>query len=381
MAQDIISAALAAMSTENANENETRFAPTKGLGFNKYDGNTPIKDIIHEIGANFTVRKDPLIRVPSEILYKIQNGESVIIDPKYLIDTHACTVREQDDKTIGVVGKDYGVIQNDCGVQILDLLTNSTVTGTQMSVVSAGMVHEFEPYFQVKMGDGCRLDGDNSDTEFYAFFHNSHDGGSSMQLTFSTIRVVCRNTFMMNCNLAKTQGLVFKHTKYVTERLAAAEVIEKVKALNILKEDYIAKMNAFRLARITDKDIDRYVANLFFGNDLLELAKSYGYDFKQLEALPTSSTDAKENHTVAYSTRMRNIVGSFRDTLESGVGQDTNRGTKKWFFDGVTNYYSNVANYGSDKDLDIERATKRFDALMGGTARKNANEVYAMLAA
>ena len=47
----------------------------------------------------------------------------------------------------------------------------------------------------------------------------------------------------------------------------------------------------------------------------------------------------------------------------------------------MTNYYSNVANYGSDKDLDIERATKRFDALMGGTARKNANEVYAMLAA
>lgn len=369
MAYNFMESVMNAINTPLENENESMFAPTKGLGFHQFDGKTPIEEVLQQIGANFKVRKDSLVRLPQNLLEAVLRGESVNIDPKYLINTHCATVREEDNKTIGVVGAGYGVIQNNAGFDILDLMTNSSVTNTQMSVVSAGLVHDFEPYVQVKMGDGCRLNGDNSDTDFYCFFHNSHDGGSAMRITFSTIRVICENTFMMNC---RADGLTFKHTKYVGKRvdLTDQDTINDIKAkvhnLNLLREDYIERMNSYRLAKVTDHDIDRFIANIFFDDKkMLEEAKLHGYNLSEIE----------------MSTRMSNIVGSFKDTLESGVGQDTNRGTKLWLYNGLTNYLSNTANYGGAKDDAVTKATKRFDALMEGKANNRMVAAYEMLAA
>ena len=358
------------MNAIEGKSNNPMFAPTKGLGFHQFDGNTPINDVLQEIGANFTVRKDHLVRLPEDLFHRFLNGESIKIDLDYLIRTHCATVREEDDKTISLVGNDYGIIQNTAGFELMDLVTNSSVTGVPMSVVSAGMVHDFEPYVQVKMGDGVRLDGDNSETDFYCFFHNSHDGGSAMKLTFSTIRVVCMNTFMANM---RSQGLTYKHTKNVGERMDLSNpeiqqsVIAKVRELHILKDEYINRMNLFRLAKVTDHDIDVYVANLFLDKEeMRNVAKQHDYKWETID-------------TDDISQRMKNLIYSFKDTLESGVGQDTNRGTKKWLFDGTTNFLSNTLNYGSSKDSEYTRATKRFDALMAGKSNERMEKAYALL--
>ena len=190
-----------------------------------------------------------------------------------------------------------------------------------------------------------------------------------MRITFSTIRVVCQNTFMMNC---RADGLTYKHTKYVGKRtdLNDPEIIKtiqaKVRDLHLLREDYIQRMNSYRLAKVTDNDIDRFIANIFFDDKkLMEEAKLHGYNLNEVE----------------MSTRMSNIVGAFKDTLESGVGQDTNRGTKLWLYNGLTNYLSNTANYGSAKDDEVTKATKRFDALMEGKANSRMVNAYELLAA
>ena len=362
--------ALRAINGEN--ENSAMFAPTKGLGFHQFDGNTPIADVLQQIGANFTVRKDSVVRLPQNLMEAAMRGESVVIDPRYVINTHCATVREEDDKTISLVGADYGIIQNTAGFELLDLVTNSSVTGVPMSVVSAGLVHDFEPYVQVKMGDGCRLDGDNSETEFYAFFHNSHDGGSSMKLTFSTVRVICMNTF--NANMG-AQGLTFKHSKHVGERMdlndekTRKQIIAKVNELHLLKKEYINRMNSFRLAKVTDRDIDEYITNLFMDKEeMRRVAKMHNYKWEEI------STDD-------ISQRMKNMIYSFKDTLESGIGQDTNRGTKEWLFNGTTNFLSNTLNYGSSKDSEFTRATKRFDAMMSGKSNERMERAYALLAA
>lgn len=369
---DIMEQALRAINGQNTNENATMFAPTKGLGFHQFDGNTPIADVLQQIGANFTVRKDKLVRLPQDILEAALRGETVNIKPEHIIHTHCATVREEDDKTISVVGNDYGVIQNTQGFEVMDLVTNSSVTGVPMSVVSAGLVHDFEPYVQVKMGDGARLDGDNSDTEFYCFFHNSHDGGSAMKLTFSTIRVICANTFMMNM---RSEGLTFKHSKNVEKRIdlkdpeVQKQIIAKVQELHLMKDSYIARMNSFRLAKVTDSDIDEYITNLFLDTEKMKsVAREHNYKWEEI-------------NTDDISQRMKNMIYSFKDTLESGIGQNTNRGTKKWLFDGTTNYLSNTLNYGSTKDTEFTRATKRFDGLMDGKSNKRMERAYALLAA
>lgn len=346
------------------------YAPTKGLGFHQFDGNTAVKDILHEIGADFEVRKDSLVRIPEDIMSKIVAGEPVTIPANYIIGSHIATVCKDIDKTIGVVGKDYGVIQNNDALEIVDLLCNSTVNGTPLSVVSAGMVHDFEPYLQCKFPTSGLINGDNSETEFYCFVHTSHDGSSSLKFSFTPIRVICQNTFMMN--LTAKNGFIFKHTKNVGQRVDLKDeanikrVQEFMRKLNLFQTDYIEKMNSFALAKVSDKDIQEYVLNLFLDDEKLkEDARLHNYNYDLTET----------------STRTKNIISSFMDTLESGVGQDTNRGTKLWVFNGTTNFLSNTASYGSAKDTESARASKRFDSLMEGTANKRMERAMELLAA
>ena len=360
-------------------ETSAMSAPTLGLGFHQFDGGVSVKEVLHQIGADFSVRKDDLIRVPRELAAKIRLGEPVTIDPKYFIESHSATVCNESDKTIGVVGKDYGIIQNTQGLEILDIVTNSSVDGTSLKIVSAGLVHDFEPYIQTRLGSDARIDGDNSDTEFYAFFHNTHDGSSAMKVTFTAVRVICRNTF--NANLKASSGMMFKHSKNVGIRVdfSRQESIEDIKArveqLNIFKREYIDRMNSYRLAKVTENDINEFVAKLFIDKqEIRDLAAKNGYNYDTL-VIPTKGGDEKEFPTVT-----KNKIKTFRDTLESGDGQDTNRGTKLWLFNAVTNYFSHDSYGNFYKDDLPTRATKRFDAMMKGSAYTKMNAVYDLLA-
>lgn len=361
-------------------------AATLGLGFHQFDGTVCVADVLHQIGADFTVRKDDLIRIPQELAAKIRLGEPVTIDPKYFIDTHAATVCNESDETIGVVGKDYGIIQNKSGLEILDLVTNSSVSGSPLKIVSAGLVHNFEPYIQARLGDDARIGGDNSETEFYAFFHNTHDGSSAMKVTFTAIRVICQNTFNANLKAkneeGKFAGMMFKHSKNVNVRvdLSRQESIDDIQArieqLNIFKQEYIDRMNSYRLAKVTENDINKFVANLFIDKqEIRDLAAKNGYNYDTL-MVPTKGGDEKPLATVT-----KNKIKRFRDILESGDGQDTNRGTKLWLFNATTNYLSHDSYGDFYKDDLLTRATKRFDSMMKGSAYNKMNAVYELLVA
>lgn len=363
------------VSTENSPMN----APTLGLGFHQFDGDVSVKEVLHQIGADFTVRKEPLYRIPYELDAKIRLGEPVTIDPKYFINTHAATVCNDSDETIGVVGKDYGIIQNQSGLEILDLVTNSSVSGSPLKIVSAGLVHNFEPYIQARLGDDARIGGDNSETEFYAFFHNTHDGSSAMKVTFTAIRVICKNTF--NANLKAKTGMMFKHSKNVGIRVdlnrqgSVDDIKARIEQLNLFKKEYIERMNSYRLAKVTEDDINEFVANLFIDDaEIRDLAAKNGYNYDTL-MIPTKGGDTKNFPTVT-----KNKIKTFRDILESGDGQDTNRGTKLWLFNATTNYLSHDSYGNGTTNNDLERATKRFDSMMKGTAYNKMNTVYELLA-
>ena len=358
---------------------KTMNAPTLGLGFHQFDGDVSVKEVLHQIGADFTVRKEPLYRIPYELDAKIRLGEPVTIDPKYFINTHAATVCDESDQTIGVVGKDYGVIQNQSGLEILDLVTNSSVSGSPLKIVSAGLVHNFEPYIQARLGSDARIDGDNSETEFYAFFHNTHDGSSAMKVTFTAIRVICKNTF--NANLKAKTGMMFKHSKNVGIRVdlnrqgSVDDIKARIEQLNLFKKEYIDRMNSYRLAKVTEDDINEFVANLFIDDaEIRDLAAKNGYNYDTL-VIPTKGGDTKNFPTVT-----KNKIKTFRDTLESGDGQDTNRGTKLWLFNATTNYLSHDSYGNGSTDNDLARATKRFDSMMKGSAYNKMNAVYELLA-
>ena len=346
-------------------------APIKGLGFHKFDGKTDVDEVIHQIGADFSVGKQHLVRIPDNVYDMIMNSgsEACVISKSDLIGSHMATYDMDNDKTIGVVGADYGIIQNSEALDILKVITNSEVTGEPMRIVSAGLVHDFEPYVQVSLPSGGRINGDDSPTDFYAFIHTSHDGTSSLKVSFSAIRVVCSNTFMANM---RSIGFSLKHTSKVGQRVDMTQeanikrVREFVAQTNVFRTDYIEKMNVLASKPVTATDINDFAMRMFIPAEFHKDVTAHNYRLDEVETV---------------STRAKNQIEAFRNVLESGAGQNTNRGSRLWLFNGLTNYYSNVARYGSTKDDTKTAATKRFDSLSAGQAMRKANEALAVLVA
>lgn len=353
-----------------ANET-TANAATLGLGFHQFDGSASVKDVIHQIGADFTVREDKLVRLPQDLLAKVLNNEPVIIPANYVIQTHKATVHDGFDDTIGIVGNDYGTIQNTAAFDLLDMMCNASVTDTPLKIVSAGLVNNYDPYIQAELPVNARVNGDVSDTKFYVFAHTSHDGTSALQLRFSPVRVICRNTYM--ANVSSKLGLNFKHSRYAAQRVDLTreanieKVRERVARLNVFTQEYIDQMNSYALAKVTDKDINEYVMSLFINDDKMkDLVREHNYNF-----------DIEE-----ISTRSKNVIDSFRNVLDSDdMGQGFARGTKLWLFNGTTNFLSNFASYGSQKDNEATVATKRFNSMLNGTANKRMEKAFELLAA
>ena len=344
---------------------------TLGLGFHKFDGNTPISEVIKQIGADFEVQNQQLVRLPNEILEKIMLGESVNIDPKYLVHTHKANVTTNDD-FIAVVGESYGIIQNTACFELLDMLTNTKINNDPIQVVSAGLVDTYEPYIQCRLPKIARINNDNSDTEFYIFAHTSHDGSSGLQIRFSPVRVVCQNTFM--ANVSSKLGLTFKHSRNVGNRIDFTKkeninyVQNKLNELNILCDDYINKMNSYALAKLSDKQIVDFVNNLFITDkDLLEQVKKANNNPLVVDDVTT----ATKNKIIAFN----NIIGS------DSLGQDSARGTKLWLFNATTNYLSNSKNYGNSKDDFSTKQTKRFKSMLSGSANKDFERAEQLLLA
>ena len=353
-------------------EQTTSNAATLGLGFHQFDGNVDVKNVMHQIGADFTVREDKLVRLPAHLFDHMVEGQPIIIDPKYIIQTHKATVHDGYDDTIGIVGNDYGTIQNTAAFDLLDLMCNASVTDTPLRIVSAGMVNNYDPYIQAELPVNARVNGDSSDTKFYVFAHTSHDGTSALQLRFSPVRVVCRNTYM--ANVSSKLGLNFKHSRYAAQRVDLTreanieKVRERVARLNLFTQEYLDQMNSYRLAQVTEQQVNEYVINLLVDNsEMRDLIRQYNYKLDGIEELPT---------------RTKNTIETFRNVLDSdSMGQDFARGTKLWLFNGTTNYLSNFASYGAQKDSENVRATKRFNSMLNGSANKKMEKAFELLAA
>ena len=77
--------------------------------------NVNVQEAIKAIEADFNVSKQPLIRVPQEVYDAIKAGtpiDSLNLSTANLISSHAATVRDDKDLTLGIVGKDYSPCQN-----------------------------------------------------------------------------------------------------------------------------------------------------------------------------------------------------------------------------------------------------------------------------
>lgn len=179
-------------------------------GCQNYSTPVPISQAVAECGADYSVRKDTLVRLSDDAIRAIKEGtdytQFLDLKPKDIITSHMATVRDDNDITLGVVGSGYGVVQNAKAFEFIDIITSGRLGGDAPIIETAGVLGVGERmYVTARMPHNIQIGGNNKDVvEDYILFTNTHDGSGAVTVLFTPIRVVCENTLNMALRECKT---------------------------------------------------------------------------------------------------------------------------------------------------------------------------------
>ena len=354
----------------------------------QFDSEVSVHDAFHEAMLDFVVEEQPIIRAPQELINPIINGtfdglydgtinDAVLVKSKTdelvdwamnfsrsigTISTHKATYRTDAGNTLGVVGKDYAIVQNEEALEFINYL--SEVSGSQAKIVSAGALGYGERIFiTVQLGDDVFLDP-NDALKTYVVFTTSHDGSGGVSALITHIRVVCQNTLNAALRDAATNRMTFKHTKNVNKKLdwqiaanreRAAKVFGQVGKFN---EAFIANMLNLKEQNVDAKYVREFAAKMYLDRAQMRLLELANWNFDKVDEI---------------STRKKNLIQSLSSAIESGIGQDMYRGTKLWLLNGWTTFIHNVKEY---KSPEVE-----FSSLYEGSGKNGTQKAYDLLIA
>lgn len=257
------------------------------------------------------------------------------------------TYRTDNFDVLGTVGSRYEPVQNTEAIDfIYNVCKNSNVlTPSDVVIETAGVLGRGERIFVTAQLPTYELCGD--EMKKYILFTTSHDGSGSIQACFTDIRVVCNNT--LNAALQNCSNMMrFKHTKNVANALDKGAMM-MVKALQYTDE----VKNIFNIANV--KPVN--------DNLILDYLTDIMCTPKEKEDVLKNSTSTMIRGTEdIISTRKLNKLTEIRNYIESGVGQDTHKGSLLWVYNGVTSYLNNGVKYKDSLD--------KFDSITQGNSYK-----------
>lgn len=307
-------------------------------------------EAIKYAGLNYNVIKSPLYTKGSGIIENdngIEIGGSEIEVPDYFAN-----VRSDNNTVLGVVGKDYHIIQNREAFNFFDSIVGG---GDGILYETAGALGNGERIFiTAKLPDYIRVGNGDDVTEKYIFLTTSHDGSGSITAAFTPIRIVCQNT--LNASLRNMSNVVrIKHTAGAKQRLEDAH---KVMGLaNTLSSQLENIFNYWTKVKVTDHEVRKLI---------------------QLALCPNKETltHLEKGNYDEISTVFKNIVDdAFAYAMISDTQQmDTTKGTLFGAYNAITGYYQNVRNYKNNE-------AKLQSIVMGGTAQLKTQKAFELCTA
>jgi phage/plasmid-like protein (TIGR03299 family) len=302
-------------------------------------------EAIKHAGLDYEVVKSPLYTTGNNLIQASQDLETA--DLKISVQNYFANVRSDNNAVLGVVGKDYHIIQNRDAFSFFD----SIVGGTDgILYETAGALGNGERIFiTAKLPGYIRVGNGDDVTEKYLFLTTSHDGSGSITAAFTPIRIVCQNT--LNASLKSMTNVVrIKHTSGAKQRLDDAH---KVMGLaNTLSSQLENIFNNWATIKVKDEQVRKLI---------------------QVALCPNKETYdlLKKGAEDEISTAFKNIVDdAFAYAMVNDTQQmDTTKGTLFGAYNAVTGYYQNVRNY---KDGE----TKLQSIIMGGTAQTKAQKAF-----
>ena len=323
-----------------------------------------IEEAIKCAGLDYQVEAEPLLRVPMELIEAIKRGESIDFNPTInnIVTSHKSTFRTDNNSTLGVVGRDYGIVQNTKAFEFIDFIKE--VSGEQPKIETAGALGYGERMFVTcRLGEDCYLNGNEDAVKNYVIFTNTHDGSGSVMAFFSHVRVICSNSLNLAIRGAANK-IVFKHTKNVNTRLDWEIEENRKKALEVFSKSvqfsktFMDNMLKLKSESLTTDEIRDITHKMYLTPKQFELFAQNNYSLEGVDEI---------------STRAKNQILQFKDALDYGIGQQDYRGTKLWMLNGITTMLQNEKKYKSEQD--------KFESIMNGDAAKKTQKMFDLLIA
>ncbi|MCG9793791.1 DUF932 domain-containing protein [Flavobacterium algicola] len=315
-----------------------------GLGQIVTDYPTSAQAINHA-GLDYEVTKSPLYTKASNIIDPTDN--LAIINNEFNVPNYFATIRTDNNTVLGVVGKDYHIVQNREAFSFFD----SIVGGTDgILYETAGALGNGERIFiTAKLPDYIRVGSGDDVTEKYIFLTTSHDGSGSITAAFTPVRIVCQNT--LNASLRNMSNVVrIRHTSGAKQRLENAH---KVMGLaNQFSNQLEDIFNNWAKVKVHDHEVKKMI---------------------QFALCPNKETlqHLKAGNDGEISTVFKNTVeDAFAYAMTSDSQQmNTTKGTLFGAYNAVTGYYQNVRSY-KDSEAKLQ------SIILGGTAQLKSQKAF-----
>lgn len=305
-------------------------------------------EAIKHAGLDYTIEKRPLFTLDSQN----HKGSTDLIIPEVEVPGYFANVRTDNDQVLGVVGKDYHIVQNTDAFAFFDAIVGG---GEGILYETAGALGNGERIFiTAKLPGYIRVGNGDDVTEKYIFLTTSHDGTGSITAAFTPIRIVCQNT--LNASLRSMSNVVrIRHTAGAKQRLEDAH---KVMGLaNTMSQELEGIFNQWAKVPVTDKEVRQLI---------------------QLALCPNKETmqSLKKGEENELSSLFKNTVNdTFSYAMMSDTQQmETTKGTLFGAYNAVTGYYQNVRKY-KDGEAKLQ------SIVMGGTAQEKAQKAFDLCSA
>lgn len=276
--------------------------PWHGLGTYVGDKEVTSAEAIKAAGLDWEVRKVPAFFQAADGTFKPNGGFT--------------TVRMDKQVPLGRVGDIYTPMQNKDAFKFMDdLIGHGGAYYHTAGALGRGervwILVRFNGTEEVSKGDGV---------DSYLLLSNGHDGGTSLDIRLTTVRVVCANTLAMA--LSKREKGAFFTIRHTTNM--AKKVGDVRDGLLVASDKFRKFIEAAKLLRgeeITRKELDDFLIQL-------EIARAN----EREDAVADRAKDFKK------TTKYAELVRAF----ETSPGSDK-AGTSLWgAVNAVTYYYDHV---------------------------------------
>lgn len=301
------------------------------------------KEALQFAGLDYKVEKRKLFTYDNE--NQITDEENGIKIPELEVPDYYATLRTDNETVLGVVGKDYEVVQNVDAFSFFD----SIVDGDGIQYETAGALGKGERIFITAKLPGYIKVGNDDCIEKYIFLTTSHDGYGSIMAAFTPTRICCNNT--LNAALRNRTGSIkIRHTANAKERLEQAHKLMGIS--NRLSDEMENIFNHWTKLRTTDEQVKQLIQQALVPNK------------DALQALQQGKQDL-------CSTYYQNMCdAAFNYAMSNQTQQlSTTKGTLFGAYNAITGYFQNVRKYKDD-------TAKMKSLLYGGLAQQRGQAAF-----